>query len=780
MAMTMQMIEDKAIRLRRNIILRAPSTKGKKGNSDYFYRVTSAAVLEAFKDPDAFKSRGKPRPATAPLVISINIDGIRTEWLRLSTAINKSTYNAAFTRATSWAGIGGHETFYQLVEQFGSECAGHLPWAEPLAALIRPNQHDGDPSDSSSSSDEEEADGDLSALNSLVGDSDDDAAVTIIEPPSKLAHPSSPVVSDEAVDEPAAPARMSTPPRQPLSPRIAAAVEALEPPRTDSPRAATPVGRPKSPAEPPAPLPDATTPIRPISPPRSPPPPTMYAPAPGAPADSPEQQRRDMDDYQAQRRTEMAAALEQDDLMVRLSSDDGLVAHIGGTPVVTDDIIPADPVPATQLMLDRPQRMGRLLAELQNVRATKMRHINQLDDGKPPVIPVIRSLQCPSLHRHIDGRLAIKLDGIIKGAAFACSRAVIAAEETVETAILVEIRHLYENEGPWSPEELAAARAIRDSRASRIQPYRSVQKGVAISFVAPITADSLQIEPHNDVKTTHSTADRIAGKKKVPVIAPRPAEQLTTTTKKKKATRGGQRRNTPTAAKNGQRPLPASGRQVPQSVGLNQQTVAQLPAIVQPTPAVGPSPEADNTTAQSTQQQIPATLPVPSRRLNVAPIPANPPVPSGSNWRQRPAQQTRAAPAAAAPSRTETRVQRAGSEPPSSTRRAAAVPVRRQQLSTHRSDAEIKLRLQARHRGRKGGEEAWPARPAGPQAVPPGPMPSSSSGAPGWQANLPALVQHYQQQQQAYRMALLGNRPSGQPTGGFDATRMPPAVARRF
>jgi hypothetical protein len=60
-------------------------------------------------------------------------------------------------------------------------------------------------------------------------------------------------------------------------------------------------------------------------------------------------------------------------------------------------LIPPDDPTVTVLLEPQTLKIGRLLAEVSNIQAAKLRHVNELADGRPPVIPLARAFQCPSM-----------------------------------------------------------------------------------------------------------------------------------------------------------------------------------------------------------------------------------------------------------------------------------------------------------------------------------------------------------------------------------------------
>lgn len=171
--------------------------------------------------------------------------------------------------------------------------------------------------------------------------------------------------------------------------------------------------------------------------------------------------------------------------------------------------IPTRDTPVRNLMTNKVTRLGGALAELNNIRVSKMRHINQIADGRPPVVPVLsKAIQCPSLHRMAGTNIVDKLNDIMKGCAAACSRALVKAQERIENQVLSEIETIYQEGAPWSELDLAAARRIRDERSTRAHPYRP-KNNCPLVFVEAISEDSRSIRPHESAEKAHSTGQRI-------------------------------------------------------------------------------------------------------------------------------------------------------------------------------------------------------------------------------------------------------------------------------
>ncbi|KAI9563939.1 hypothetical protein GHT06_007676 [Daphnia sinensis] len=176
------------------------------------------------------------------------------------------------------------------------------------------------------------------------------------------------------------------------------------------------------------------------------------------------------------------------------------------------DLIPPTEPPVEALLEPKCTRMGKLLAEVENVVAAKRRHINELADNRPPIVPLARQFQCPSMRRVANKDLLDKLNAAMMSCARECSIALIKAEEGVEQQLRKEISDLSEG---WniSHDEYASIKYIKESRLSRIHAY-TTRTDPLIFFEITGEGDSLKITPHASGNRANKSGHKIPGKAK--------------------------------------------------------------------------------------------------------------------------------------------------------------------------------------------------------------------------------------------------------------------------
>ncbi|KZS02341.1 Uncharacterized protein APZ42_000658, partial [Daphnia magna] len=411
MRVSLYELEGKAKLTRKHLVLRLPSAKGKIGNWDYFYRANEESIIS-----DDTLERESLRVIT--------IDQTKITCLPLRTQKNKKTYSKI-----SRSFFGGLEGNIEgtLISPVEGELPGSLSWALYNSLTPRQNTPTGRVLGRTT--------GTNTNIRRTTGADILNRAANINRSQSTTPHNSTPTNTRQG---------METQNTSPLT--IALSPGGHE----DQPPPHTPINTQHTPSshEEPAPLvPMTTTGVEPA---------TETTVTHNTPTNTP---IRDSHNSTTDTLTILTSLAEQADISVT-------------QPLTLSDLIPPFDIPAEKILDDRCVRMGKLLAEIENVVAAKKRHINELADNRPPIIPLAKPFQCPSMQKVATKDLLDKLNAAMMSCAKECSLALIRAEEEVEKQLRAEINELWEG---WdlSQDELFSIKYIKESRLSRIHPYKT-------------------------------------------------------------------------------------------------------------------------------------------------------------------------------------------------------------------------------------------------------------------------------------------------------------------
>lgn len=207
-----------------------------------------------------------------------------------------------------------------------------------------------------------------------------------------------------------------------------------------------------------------------------------------------------------------------------------------GPPITINDLVPLTTCTSQALLSDRVRAMGKMLAEIENLKTVRLKHVNEIIDGRPPVIPIAKSFQCPSLERVASTGLVDRLNDQMMACAMSCSRLLIEAEEMAELEARAEVTRMMEN---WAPtqQELYAMKSIKEARLSRKHEYdpdKPKAKGKLVFFDS-VKPGERSFKPHESASKALTSGHKIAGKKapKEAPEAPGVTEKAASKTKKK-------------------------------------------------------------------------------------------------------------------------------------------------------------------------------------------------------------------------------------------------------
>lgn len=175
-------------------------------------------------------------------------------------------------------------------------------------------------------------------------------------------------------------------------------------------------------------------------------------------------------------------------------------------------LIPPDDPTVTVLLEPQTLKIGRLLAEVSNIQAAKLRHVNELADGRPPVIPLARAFQCPSMGRVATEELVNAWNKAMLNCAQEMSLALIKEEERVEKEIRAQ---LMSDALAWNftQTESHAVKLIRDARIIKQHPYKH-NPDPLVFFEITGTGDQRKITPHESAVRANTSRHKIPGKAK--------------------------------------------------------------------------------------------------------------------------------------------------------------------------------------------------------------------------------------------------------------------------
>jgi len=175
-------------------------------------------------------------------------------------------------------------------------------------------------------------------------------------------------------------------------------------------------------------------------------------------------------------------------------------------------LIPPDDPTVTVLLEPQTLKIGRLLAEVSNIQAAKIRHVNELADGRPPVIPLARAFQCPSMGRVATEELVNAWNKAMLNCAQEMSLALIKEEERAEKEIRAQ---LTSDALAWNftQEESHAVKLIRDARVLKQHPYKH-NPDPLVFFELTGTGDQRKITPHVSATRANTSRHKIPGKAK--------------------------------------------------------------------------------------------------------------------------------------------------------------------------------------------------------------------------------------------------------------------------
>lgn len=466
-------LEGKAKLTRKHLVLRLPSAKGKIGNWDYFYRANEESILS-----DDTLERESLRVIT--------IDQTKITCLPLRTQKNKKTYSKI-----SRSFFGGLEGNIEgtLISPVEGELPGSLSWALYNSLTPRQNTPTGRVLGRTT--------GTNTNIRRTTGADILNRAANINRSPTP--HNSTPTntrqgmetqnISPLTVAMPPGGHEDQPPPHTPINTQNTSPLTiALSPGgHEDLPTPHNTQHTPSSHEEPAPLVPMTTTAVEQA---------TETTDTHNTPTNTP---IRDSHNSTTDTLTILTSLAEQADISVT-------------QPLTLSDLIPPFDIPAEKILDDRCVRMGKLLAEIENVVAAKKRHINELADNRPPIIPLAKPFQCPSMQKVATKDLLDKLNAAMMSCAKECSLALIRAEEEVEKQLREEINELWEG---WnlSQDELFSIKYIKESRLSRIHPYKT-RTDIITFFEITGKGDGTRITPHVSSIKANTSGHKIPGNKK--------------------------------------------------------------------------------------------------------------------------------------------------------------------------------------------------------------------------------------------------------------------------
>jgi hypothetical protein len=170
---------------------------------------------------------------------------------------------------------------------------------------------------------------------------------------------------------------------------------------------------------------------------------------------------------------------------------------------------PVDP-PVATLLEPRSVRLGKLLADLSNIRAAKLRHVNEIADGRPPVLPRARLFQCPSMDKLDIDELLDSWNQAMLRCGHEMSLALVKAEEKAELILRGKIEAEYDV-APVTNLESHTIKIIRDARTRDQHPFVPNTEPLTF-FIVKGAGKNQRIVPHETAKKANTSGHKIAGK----------------------------------------------------------------------------------------------------------------------------------------------------------------------------------------------------------------------------------------------------------------------------
>ena len=172
---------------------------------------------------------------------------------------------------------------------------------------------------------------------------------------------------------------------------------------------------------------------------------------------------------------------------------------------------PTDP-PFRSLLDPRNVKIGKLMAELHNVREAKLRHIQELNDGRPPIIPMAKAFQCPSMGKVFSEYLVDEWNRCMLKCGEDMSIALIEAEEEAENSIR---REILAEQGGILPTNIESHSIdlIMKSRLKTQKKYVPNEEPL-VFFKLEDTGKQIRLVPHESGLKAHTSGHKIPGKAK--------------------------------------------------------------------------------------------------------------------------------------------------------------------------------------------------------------------------------------------------------------------------
>ena len=182
---------------------------------------------------------------------------------------------------------------------------------------------------------------------------------------------------------------------------------------------------------------------------------------------------------------------------------------------VLEVLLPPPDIPVDMLLSNKIQLMGKALAEIDNLMAAKVRHVNLIADGRPPVVPLAKAFQCPSMATVATEEMVAKLNSIMMACAVECSQVLVRAEEKAEYELREKVAKMAEEwGGRIEPNELAAIVRVKESRLDRIHQTAGGPKDPFVFFELAGIGEKRSIVPHPSGQRAGTSGDKIPGKTK--------------------------------------------------------------------------------------------------------------------------------------------------------------------------------------------------------------------------------------------------------------------------
>jgi hypothetical protein len=172
-------------------------------------------------------------------------------------------------------------------------------------------------------------------------------------------------------------------------------------------------------------------------------------------------------------------------------------------------IQPTDP-PVEHLFDPHLIQIGKTMADMHNVRAAKIRHVNELADGRPPINPLPKAFQCPLMSRLASTGLVETLNILLLECGVAMSRELIKAEEKLEEELRRELI-TYQGDVLPTNAESHVIRIISEARERNQQVYRP-RTDPLIYYDITGTGNLARITPHESSMKANTSKNKIPGK----------------------------------------------------------------------------------------------------------------------------------------------------------------------------------------------------------------------------------------------------------------------------